>query len=409
MGYGHLRPAHALADELGGEVLEIDRPPICTPGEQLNWERVRRFYVNLSRLTQSIPGANALLDGITSIPPLYPRRDLSASTFGAWGLEWLARRGLGAGLARHLEDHGRALLTTFYAPAVTTDLLSRRPAFCVVTDSDINRVWVPRDAANSRVRYLAPSLRVVRRLESYGVRPELIRMTGFPLPGELVGGRERRVLHENLAARLVRLDPTRSFVGPNRVELERRLGPLPEAERRRPPLLTFAVGGAGAQTEIALAALPSLRAPIESGKLRLALVAGVRHEVAERFRAGLDRAGIREAQVLVEPDLPSYLRSFNALLAGTDILWSKPSEIAFFAALGLPIVIAPPVGAHEDYNRRFLAEAGAGIVQNDPRAAGEWLLDWIGEGTLAAAAWSGANRLPNLGLYEILDAVRDAL
>jgi UDP-N-acetylglucosamine:LPS N-acetylglucosamine transferase len=406
MGYGHLRPAHALADAIGGEVLEIDRPPIASPAEEERWAKVRRFYVGLSRLTQSLRGAAALLDEITAIPPLYPRRDLSAPTLGARGLDWLARRGVGEGLARYLEAEGRALLTTFYAPAVTTDVLSSRPVYCVVTDSDINRVWVPLDPAKSRVRYLAPSHRVVRRLEAYGVRPDRITLTGFPLPGELVGGRERRALHANLAARLARLDPGRVFTG---AAHEERLGPLPEAERGRPPLLTFAVGGAGAQSELAIAALPSLRGPIAGGKLRLALVAGVRREVAARFRDALDLAGIREASVLVERDIPSYLRAFNALLAETDILWSKPSEIAFFAALGLPLVIAPPVGVHEGYNRRFVVEAGAGIVQNDPRHAGDWLCDWIADGTLAAAAWSGATRLPNLGLYEILDVLRAEL
>jgi UDP-N-acetylglucosamine:LPS N-acetylglucosamine transferase len=140
--------------------------------------------------------------------------------------------------------------------------------------------------------------------------------------------------------------------------------------------------------------------------LRLALVAGVRREVAARFEAALDRAGVRDVPILLEPDVPSYLRAFDRLLAGADLLWSKPSEISFFAALGLPLIVAPPVGVHEGYNRRWVLEAGAGVAQDDPALAGGWLLEKIEDGTLAACAWSGATRLPSDGVYRIAEAVR---
>src|SRR5262249_49621438 len=162
-----------------------------------------------------------------------------------------------------------------------------------------------------QIQYFAPSRRVVRRLESYGVRPDRIRYTGFPLPDELVGGRDRTTLRKNLAARLARLDPKERFIGPNRAEIERRIGRLPKDHR---PLLTFAVGGAGAQAELIDKFLPSLAEPIRAGKLRLALVAGVRPEVAERFRAALARAELSGVTILLEKDVPSYLRAFNALL-----------------------------------------------------------------------------------------------
>ena len=41
MGYGHLRPAHALADRLGVDVLEADQPPLSGPDEQRTWARTR--------------------------------------------------------------------------------------------------------------------------------------------------------------------------------------------------------------------------------------------------------------------------------------------------------------------------------------------------------------------------------
>jgi hypothetical protein len=402
MGYGHLRPAHALAAVLGTDVLECDKPPLAGVEEQATWARTRRFYEAVSRLSTTVSAFRGILDAITDIPHLHPRRDLSEPTVGAKGLASMVKRGLGRGLARYLDEGDRSLLTTFYAPAIAADMLGKGPVHCVVTDSDVNRVWAPVDGARSRIRYFAPSRRVVRRLEAYGVRPENIRYTGYPLPDELVGGRDRTILRKNLAARLSRLDPRERFIGPLRADIERRIGRLPKDERA--PLITFAVGGAGAQAELADRFLPSLRESLAAGKIRLALVAGIRAKVAERFRAALARAGVDDVPILFENDVPSYLRAFNALLAETDVLWTKPSEMTFFAALGLPIVFSAPVGVHEGYNRRWAIEAGAGFAQGDPRFASGWLGEWIADGTLAGAAWSGALRLPSLGLYEIAEA-----
>jgi hypothetical protein len=73
--------------------------------------------------------------------------------------------------------------------------------------------------------------------------------------------------------------------------------------------------------------------------------------------------------------------------------------------LGLPLVFSAPVGAHENYNRRWAVEQGAGLHQRDPRSAAEWLTEWLSDGTLAAAAWAGFKALPKHGLYKILSEV----
>jgi hypothetical protein len=70
--------------------------------------------------------------------------------------------------------------------------------------------------------------------------------------------------------------------------------------------------------------------------------------------------------------------------------------------------MAPPVGVHERYNRRWAAEAGAGLFQHDVRFAGEWLDAYLTDGTLAGAGWAGFRRLPQHGLYDIVEKVGGA-
>jgi hypothetical protein len=352
-----------------------------------------------------------LFEATTSIAPLYPYRDQSAPTVGADLLARLIRRGLGRGLVEHLTRNDATLVTTFYGPAVQADQLGWDRTVCVVTDTDINRVWVPKNAGASRILYCVPSLRAQRRLRSYGVPESRIVYTGFPLPDELVGGPSLSALRQNLAARLLRLDPLGKFRSQARHDIDAFLGPLPPAAAAAPPLLTFAVGGAGAQTRIAREFLPSFRHALSTGRIRLALVAGVRPSVADQFEDWIREADMASElghgiRIVVERDWSAYYRSFNALLAETDILWTKPSELVFYAALGLPEILAWPVGVHERYNRRWVTEAGAGFKQNDPRFAGQWVLDWLNDGTLAAGAWSGFLRLPKFGSHRIADLVR---
>jgi hypothetical protein len=413
MGYGHLRAAHALATALGCEVLELDRAPLASPHEHRLWGRVRAAYEFISRASQ-LPylgrPLRRLLETITFIPELYGARNQSRPTLGVRALETMARRGLGQGIMDHLHRENATLVTTFFAPAVIADYRGYPCTVCVVTDTDINRVWVSRFAAHSAVHYCAPSERAVKRLRTFGVPPASIHLTGFPLPPELLGGPELSELRRNLAARLVRLDPKGVFREQSRDELGHFLGRLPDQEEGRPPLLTFAVGGAGAQLAIAKQFLPSLRRPISQGRIRVALVAGVRREAAGCFErwvreAGLDAHLGSEIEILCEGDFPSYYRRFNALLARTDILWTKPSEMTFYGALGIPLVFSWPVGGHERANRRWALHRGAGFKQESPRFAWEWLREWLHEGTLAAAAWSGYVRLPKFGTFRIAEVV----
>jgi hypothetical protein len=411
MGYGHLRPARALAQQLAVEVMHTDHPPLADPEEQRRWQATRRLYESVSRVSGIPwlgPPLRGILNSITDIPNLYPFRDLSGATLGVKLLERSARQGLGRSIVRYLQEQDLALLTTFYSPAVLADFHGYERIHCVVTDSDVNRVWAPIVPKTSKIRYLAPSGRVVRRLSAYGVDPAHIELTGFPLPDGLVGGPNAPVLRKNLLRRLARLDPTHTFRNSYAADLAH-LGPLPETNE--PPHLVFAVGGSGAQAELSAAFLPSLRPLLERRRLRLTLVAGVRDAVRARFHDEILRAGLEKhlggsVNILHEPVLDDYFERFDALLADTDILWTKPSELVFYAALGIPLLLSPPVGIHESYNLRWARENGAGFKQRDARVVGDRLLEHLHDGNLASAAWSGYRRLPHDGLYRIIDRVR---
>lgn len=406
MGYGHLRPARAIARHLGTQVLHADRPPLADAEETKRWARIRRMYEGLSRISSLPligPPLRAALNTATHIPPLHPFRDLSFPTLGVRMLERSGQDGLGRTLVSYLQANDLTLVTTFYSPAILADYHGYDRVFCIVTDSDVNRVWAPILPATSKVRYFAPSGRVVRRLRSYGVPKEQIELTGFPLPHELVGGVEAPVLRKNLAARLARLDPTGTFRKQYRADLEA-FDPLPAPNG--PPHLVFAVGGAGAQSELPERFLPSLAAALRAGDLRLTLVAGIREEVRRRFELQIEAAGLTPQlgstlDILHEPETDAYFERFDALLANTDVLWTKPSELVFYAGLGLPLLLSEPVGIHENYNRRYARENGAALKQRDPSVIGERLRELLEDGHLATAAWAGYRRIPYRGLYEI--------
>jgi len=413
MGYGHLRPAQALSDFIGDQpILLADRPPLASPDEQRLWKQARTAYELLSRasaLPVAGPMLSEVLRGVTSIAPLYPRRDLSPPTVPTRLLAHFGQRGMGRGLTARLQRGDRILLTTFFGPAVLSDLAGCERLYCVVTDSDVNRVWARPEAGRTNVVYLAPTERVRRRLKTYGVPSDRILVTGFPLPHRLVGGPGAPDLKQNLRRRLAALDPRGRFLRECRDEVAHFLGET--TAPGKPVHLAFAVGGAGAQSEMVERFLPSLAKRLRRGKMRLTLIAGVRQEVAQVFRDAVAQAGLTPElddgtiSILLADSHPEYFAKFDELLESVDVLWTKPSELTFYGALGLPLILSSPVGSHERYNARWALHSGAAVRQSDPRHAGDWLWEMLKDGTLAGAAWTGYMRMPKFGLYRIIEEV----
>jgi hypothetical protein len=170
--------------------------------------------------------------------------------------------------------------------------------------------------------------------------------------------------------------------------------------------VTFAVGGAGAQVEIGLMLARSLERGILERRFRLILVAGVNRIVERVFREYVAHSGLQPALgdgvlIVREDTKPAYFDRFNALMRETDILWTKPSELSFYSALGIPIVMAPAIGSQEDKNRRWLTDKGCALPQYTPLLALDWLPDMLRDGVFAEKALSGFIKNRKLGVFKI--------
>jgi hypothetical protein len=325
----------------------------------------------------------------------------------------MIKKGLGKHLIAKLAEKPMPLVTTFFIPAFCADYYNYPgDIWCVATDADISRAWAPLDPKRSRIKYFASNGRVVERLKLYGVRDENIFLTGFPLPKELIGGGTAGILKDLLSHRLCNLDPQGIFTDVHAKSLRAELGTARCVidKTSHPLTLTYSVGGAGAQRQLGVKLLNSLKNKIAQGKIRVNLVAGLRKDTAKFYRDAVVAAGLKKylGTWICVPEFDSrdaYFSGFNELLKTTDILWTKPSELSFYTGLGIAVIMAPPIGSQEEFNRTWLQYVGGGISQNDPAYTDEWLFDWIDSGGVARMAWNGFVQAPTHGTYRIEDIV----
>jgi hypothetical protein len=239
-------------------------------------------------------------------------------------------------------------------------------------------------------------------------------MTGFPLPKENIGTEAGlEILKADLFERLLRLDPARKFFSYHERSVLGWLGrDFVPAARERSFNVMFAIGGAGAQAEMVKKILKGLGERIRRGEVRLTLSCGIQKKVFERILGYVNGMGLRGEldrgiEIVYDQDVYAYLDRFNARLRRTDVLWTKPSELAFYCGLGLPILMADPIGAQEELNKRWLREIHAGVTPPGPiEACGEWLFDLRDNGRLAEAAWDGFLKARKLGAYKIERLIR---
>ncbi|OHA56419.1 MAG: hypothetical protein A2441_00030 [Candidatus Veblenbacteria bacterium RIFOXYC2_FULL_42_11] len=412
MGYGHERAAYALNDlAYGGQVLIANKYPGIPKHERDNWKKLRKLYETVSRF-KSAPLVGEVvfevMDRLQQIDLFYPRRDLSRPTMQVRQTYYLIRKGLGKHLIDYCARRPLPLIATYFQAAFAAEEYDYPgDIYCVICDADCSRAWAPINPAISRIKYFAPNGRVAERLKLYGVKPENIYLTGFPLPKELIGGPGGQVIKRDLSRRLQNLDPKNIF----RKKYDRNLASYlgkgwQKLDHKHLLTLTFAVGGAGAQKTIGRQIITSLQEKIRQGKIRLNLVTGTHDEAVPYYQETirnlkLNRHLGKTINICHAASRTEYFKKFSELLHTTDILWTKPSELSFYTGLGLPIIMAPPIGSQEEFNRIWLKTVNGGVTQNDPRYTNEWLFDWVNSGGLARLAWNGFIEAPTHGAYRI--------
>ncbi len=114
----------------------------------------------------------------------------------------------------------------------------------------------------------------------------------------------------------------------------------------------------------------------------------------------------KNIEILYQEKIEDYFQQFNLTLRKTDILWTKPSELSFYAALGIPIIIAPSIGSQENFNRRWLLKSGFGLAQENPKYTSEWFFDWLNYGYLAEVSMQGFIEGEKLGVYNIKKIIK---
>lgn len=407
MGYGHQRAAWPLKTiAQGGNVISANNYPGIPLSDRRVWRDTRRLYDLISRFKQ-VPligdAAFGLFDRFQNIRDFYPKVQRKEPTLQVRQIYRLfEKRQWGKHLIEKLGVKKLPLVTTFFAIGFMAEYWKyKEPIYVVVTDTDVSRAWAPLNPKKTRIIYCASTSRVVERLQSYGIPVSNIVLTGFPLPQELLG---TKVL-EDLKRRLVRLDPTGSYRTLYSPIVAKYVGKI--AQRSSAPVsVTFAIGGAGAQKELGREILFGLAPLIRKQKVTFNLIAGVHESVAEYFKGAVKEARLKKGvKIMSASTKREYFQKFNQLMRSTDVLWTKPSELVFYAALGIPIITAPPIGSQEIQNRKWLMESGAGMRQLDPRFVHQWFPDMLEKGLLTEAAMQGYVELEKQGTRNVIKTV----
>ncbi len=405
MGYGHQRTAYALRHlAYEGRIINANNYPRMPLADKKFWNRSRAYYEFVSRFRRvPIIGVALFLfmDSFQKILEYYPKRDMSNSTVSGRSLHNFIRRGWLKDLIQKIQNPPLPLISTFSAPSQAAEYFNyQNDIYCVICDADVSRAWVAVDSTHSRIKYFASSTWSAARLKLYGVPPQNILFTGYPLPKENIGN-NMEIVKKDVGYRLLNLDPSGRYRKLYQPVIKKYIGALP-AMPNHPLTILFSIGGAGAQKEIALQILYSLKEKIMAKQLRFIISVGTRKELASYFAhrvKGLELDGW--LSVLYGNTMQEYFEKFNQALRTADILMTKPSELSFYAGLGIPIIIEPPLGSQEDFNRRWLLHVGAAIDQENPKYTSQWLDDLIEAGDLAEMAMQGFVEIEKMGTYHI--------
>jgi len=405
MGYGHQRTAYPLRDvAFNGNIINANNYQGIPKKDEKFWQTSKSSYEFISRF-RKIPFIGLAIflffDSFQRIMRYYPKRDLSKSNLAEKIIFYFIRRGWGKDLIEKLKKNPLPIITTFFTPAFMAEELNYpNDIYCVICDADIARAWVSLDPKKSRIKYCASNTWTRDRLKLYGVSPENIILTGYPLPKENIG-KNMETVKKDLAYRILNLDPNKRYQHLYAPLIKTHLGSLPKLPNHSLTLM-FSIGGAGAQKEIALRILQNLKEKIENKELRMIISIGTREGLKKYFESKIKDLKLDGfANILYSKNIKDYFNKFNQALRTTDILMTKPSELSFYAGLGIPIIIEPSIGSQEDFNRKWLMHIGSAILQENPKYTDQWLFDLLRGGDLAEVAMQGFIEIEKMGTYNI--------
>jgi len=413
MGYGHQRTAYPLRDiAFGRKIINANNYKGIPKKDKKIWQTAQSFYEFISRFRR-IPFIGdiifSLMDRLQKILGYYPKRDLSKPNVSLKNIFHFIKRRWGEDLIEKLGKNPLPFVTTFFTPAFMAEEFNYpNDVYCIICDADINRTWVSLCPQKSKIKYFVPCTWARDRLKLYGVKPENIFSTGYPLPKENIGGENMEILKKDLSHRLLNLDPQSKYQKMYKPLVKGYLGELPKMPNH-PLTILFSIGGAGAQKEVGVMVVNSLKEKIKEKKLRIIISVGIKEELRKYFENHIKDLKLDGwIYILSGKDINDYFQKFNQSLRTVDILWTKPSELSFYAALGIPIIIAPTLGSQEDFNKKWLLHIGSAILQENPKYADQWLFDLLNAGDFAEMAMQGFVEMKSSGIYNIERIINSA-
>ncbi|MGB9598383.1 MAG: DUF6938 domain-containing protein [Minisyncoccales bacterium] len=401
MGYGHQRTAFHLRSL--GRIINVNDCSIISERERNFWKKTAQFYHFISSL-KSFPLFGSLFfeffNFFQRIEKFYPKKKAEKANFYLKTIYYLIKRGWGRDLIFHLSQEEKPLISTFFVPAFFADFFGyKKEIFCLVCDADISRIWAPIFPEQSKIKYFAPTERVQERLMLYGVKKENIFLTGYPL-SPLIFSEEK--VRNSFLRRVLKLDPQGRFLEKYRFFIENKIGHLSFSEE--PLKILFSLGGAGAQKELALLILRSLKEEIKKGRIDFILSVGINKKAKEFFEKKILEIFSfhpKNISLLFFERIEDYFEAFDQTILEADLLITKPSELSFYSQLGIPLLLLPPIGYQEIFNEDWLLKNNFAIKAKNLNYFSEWFFDFLNEGFFAKCAFLGFWEGKRGGYFEI--------
>ncbi len=384
MGFGHLRAAHNISSLSGAPVIRVDRDPYVKRVDKLVWSAAQHVHTYASRDAES---RNRIVYNWFESAMRIPGDHQSPSMTGSRFIFLLEKLGMGKAFLRAFDGRSPALLHTFYLEAMLS-VYRGYPGrnYLLLCDTDFHRVWAPVDPVNRKIEYMVPMTKSADRLVSYGVPANRIHVTGFPLPPACTGTRNLMTLQSNFEIRRRRLSRNSTV----------------------PLTVMFPFSGAGAYSNVLADLVKTLLDRIRVGRIRLIVSCGDNEAAygnAENLfvNYGLDEC--EYAEIMYDRNLFDSFDRFNEALKSVDLMITKPGEIIFYAALGIPMVFLPPIGAHEAANRDYLLGNKCAVEMGAVSDFARWLEESRRSERLLTLAEMGYRNLPKTGTFEVDEIV----